>query len=191
MRVIAVAVVLLMLPNDRGAGGVGVAWAEDAALETNARIRVTELAGRRLVGRLAAASDTSLTVALRDKTVVVPREALTKLEVCRRPSRKTRGAGIGLLVGAASGALLGYSEGRRGYALPLCSFLPPCDSVGHEFDHRAEDAVSYGLVLGALGAGIGAAVAPGDWWETVGVGGIGVRVSPAPRGAGLTLALSF
>lgn len=185
MRVIAVAVVLLLWPNDR------LARAEDAPLQTNARVRVTELAGRRLVGRLVAAGDTSVTVALRDKTVVVPHEALTKLEVSRRPSRKAWGAGIGLLVGAASGALIGYAEGRKGYAPPSCVPLLPCDDVGQDYDHRADDAISYALVFGALGAGIGGAAAPGDRWETVGVGRIGVRVLPARHGAGLTLALSF
>ena len=155
------------------------------------RVTAPAFVDRRLVGRLVAANDGSLTVALDNKTVVVPRQALTRLEVSRRPGRKARGAGIGFLVGAASGALLGYSEGRRGYALPVCSFLPPCDSFGHEYDYRANDAISYGLLLGALGAGFGAAVAPGERWEAVGTDRVRVHVSPARRGAGLMVALSF
>lgn len=191
MRMIAVAVALLMLPNDWAAGGTGLAWAEDAALEPNARVRVTELAGRRLVGRLVDANEGSLTVAVPNKTVVVPRQALAKLEVSRRPSRKGRGAMIGLLVGAASGAIVGYTSESEGYTQPFCSFLPPCESGGEHFDHRPSGAIAYGALFGALGAGIGAAAAPGERWETVGAGRLRAQVSPARGGAGLTLALSF
>ncbi len=185
MRVIAIAVMLLMVPNDR----MGSAWAGDAALEPGGRVRVTTLAGQRVVGRLVAASDTALTVALFDKTLNFPRETLTEVQVSRRPGRKRRGAAIGFLVGAASGALLGHAEDRRGY-VPSYGLLGSYEP-GHEYDHRTADAVSYGLLLGAVVGGLGAAAAPGEQWETVGMGRLQARIQPAPRGAGLTLALSF
>jgi len=47
------------------------------------------------------------------------------------------------------------------------------------------------LLGAALGTTAGAASAPGERWETVGAGRVRATVSPARRGAGLTLALSF
>ena len=186
MRVILAVVALLLSPNDRAASGMGgLAWAEDAALVTNARVRVTApaIADRRLVGRLVAANESSLTLAVGRKTVIVPRQALTRLEVSRRPSRKGGWAGIGLVVGGASGAILGYGAVARGPAV-LCSL--PC--------HRdaPENFLVGGALLGAaLGTALGAASAPGERWETVGTGRVHARITPVRRGAGVMVTLSF
>jgi hypothetical protein len=77
------------------------------------RLRVT--GDHRLVGRLVAQDDQSLTLQVReDKApVVVPRTTVTRVEESLRPGRKGRGALIGAAVGAGAAAVLGVTTGVR------------------------------------------------------------------------------
>jgi hypothetical protein len=159
------------------------AFAQDP--EVGTRLRVTRANGKSITGQLAALDEQNFT--LRDasgdsKQVVVSREDIQRIEISRAPSRKGHGAIIGLLSGAVSGALLGLGAGQD-----HCS---NAEFVCFGID-RGTAAAGFGVLLGALGAGIGAAAAPGEKWETVGSAHVNVSVLPVHRGARIAVAVRF
>ncbi len=113
--------------------------------------------------------DASLTVVRpgEDGARVVARRDVKELEQSVRPSRKGKGAliglGIGFGVGFAAAAALGN-----------------CSEVAGVVDHCVNFAWSslYGAVAGGAGAGIGALAAPGERWAEVSLRG----GSAGPRG---------
>lgn len=147
-------------------------------LAIGARFRVTT--DHRLVGRLVAQDDQSLTLQVReDKApVVVPRTTVTRVEESLRPSRKGRGAWIGAAVGAGSAVMLGVLGGD--------------DCSGNNwicFSHTDVALVSAVLFV-PLGALIGALAAPGEHWGPVPSGHrVGASLAPV-RGRGVAASIS-
>lgn len=153
-------------------------------LSVGTRLRVTRANGESIAGQLAALDEGYFTLEQRDasgkvKQVVVSREKVERIEISRAPSRKWRGAGIGFLVGAASGAAVGYAAGSDcGNGQFLCFSRGPLAGV-------------LGVFFGGLGAGIGAVAAHGEKWETIGPAHLSVSVIPVRRGAGIGVAARF
>jgi hypothetical protein len=91
-------------------------------------------------------------------------------------SHTRRGMGIGFLVGAGSGVLLGLASGDYAYAT------------------TGQLAVTGGLVFGVLGAAIGAMVGsvPTDSWVDVPARRVNVGLFPTRSGgAGMAVTVSF
>jgi hypothetical protein len=138
----------------------GRVLAEDALLPdvgNRVRVHATGAESGPLVGTLTAVDDNSLTVKAQDRFVpaVVPRRDVSRLERSMRPSRKGKGAliglGAGFVLGFAGTAILGNS------------------SESGAIDHCVDVSWGsvYGAAVGAFGAGIGALVAPGERWNEV------------------------
>ncbi|HWE42872.1 MAG TPA: hypothetical protein VG432_10220 [Gemmatimonadaceae bacterium] len=131
-----------------------------AGIDVGKRVRVTTpgVPGRdRYAGRVVAVGSDSLTLH-RDGAPgprAIPFTSITKVEVSRgRRPNGWRGAGLGLVGGAAAGTVVGlitYKKQRGD-----CYFLAPCTP-----DYRPREGVSPGggAVLGATGGLIVGAIA--------------------------------
>ncbi len=137
---------------------------------------------RRFEGRLLSADEETLRVEIRghEDLAVVPRSAVQRLEISRAPSKRSKGALIGFLVGATVVAVpflaIGLSESGCGLSC-YGSVLLGSTIVG-----------------GLPSALTGAALAPGERWEDVAVDEPPVRVGigPAPGGGvGIAVQWSF
>jgi len=141
------------------AGSAGLARAEEPPFPgVGSRVRVHSLALKSvpLVGTLTAVDQESLTVGPEDgrEPSVVGRAEISRLERSVRQSRKRKGAVIGLG--------LGFAVGLAGTFILCESFGTSCPT-GEGFVYGT----IYGAAVGALGAGVGAVVAPGEQWDDV------------------------
>ena len=144
---------LLVLLLAGGAGG-GMAQEPDQPAP-GSRVRLTVEAGPRpLVGTLTEWTGTSLILNLSDGPASYPRARIVRLEKQIRPSRRGRGAlrGAQVLGGTMLGIVVFYCRGG---------------------DFQAGWVVREIAAAAALGAGLGAALAPGARWQDV----------PLPQGA--------
>ncbi len=102
-----------------------------------ALVRIYDAAGRELAGRLKGVSAQEIEIETPSGRLTVPRESVERVERLQ-PGSRARGAKVGLLIGAAGGALVGATLVRS-------------------------NQLAWGALLaggwGALGAGIGAAAA--------------------------------
>jgi hypothetical protein len=139
-----------------------------------------------LVGRIEAMRDDVLVIALKGRAtpLSLPRSAIVRLEVSQ--GRQTggagflRGAGLGLFLGAAGGALFGIAANSSGDGL---------------FNYSTGDTAALGAIYGgALGVLIGGSLGiafPGERWSAVPLKRTHVHVMPAARGLGVRVAVSF
>ena len=106
--------------------------------------------------------------------IVVPRQAITHLDVRRRQSWKVRGLLIGALAGGVVGGVIGASQETES------SFLHGVPTAG-------------GAILGTLsGALLGVLVAPGAKWERdVSLEHVHISVGPARGGLGFSVLVAF
>ena len=158
------------------------------------RVRATT-ASTRIVGRLVSQDENTLRIEMKPgQEASIQRRELTGLEQSRRPSLRKRGAFLGFLVGTASAFILAAASSSESQ-----STNPACDPSNPSFfclDPLAnDDSIEVGgaLVLGGLGALLGAAVAPGERWTPV-VAGRPVRLTVAPvrgRGVAFRVAIGF
>jgi hypothetical protein len=106
----------------------------------------------------------------------LPVSQIDRLDVSRdRHRRPWKGLGVGVLAGAVSGAVIGYSEGET-------------DDLF--FSSPGEKAAALGVLVGVVGGVVGliAGISTfSDRWERVPLGGPRIDVSAAPRGRGLAL----
>ncbi len=139
------------------------------------RLRLTT--DHRLVGRLVAQDDQSLTLQVREDRapVVVPRTRVTRVEESLRPGRKGHGALMGAAVGAGAAAILGVAAGE--------------DCSGDKWLCFSGSAILFA----PLGALIGGLAAPGERWGLVSSGHqIGVSMVPIRgRGIGASISVNF
>jgi hypothetical protein len=153
---------------------------EPAPLALGSRLRVTT--DERLVGRLVAQDEQSLTLQVRPgkDPVVVPQARIVTVERSLRLSQKSTGAAIGALVGALSAVVFGLVVGE--------------DCSGRHVDTlcfpRGGVALASSVVLVPVGTLIGAVAAPGERWELVSGYRVGVRVTPM-RGGGIAASASL
>lgn len=169
----------------------------DGDLAPGARVRVTmsaaanqEAGGRahekRIQGKLLALDETTMTVETEGQSppMVVPRPAIKKFEVSTRPSRKGRAALIGFGVGALIGGVLGYSTAEDCSQEEFLCIFPKEDRPGLTLGGAA--------LVGALGAGLGALLGPGERWQERPAAQLRLTVAPTRgRGAAISLALRF
>src|SRR5438132_779879 len=138
-------------------GATPVVAGEPSPPALDSRIRVTApgVLGKRVVGRLMAFDADSLKLQPEGarETLEVPRAAITRLEVSRRPARRGHGAVMGLLGGLGAAAVIGVMAGHS--CAPgawLC------------FD-RSDTAAMAAVLTVPLGVLVGIGAAPGERWE--------------------------
>jgi len=118
---------------------------------------------RRVKGTILNLSDTTITISTSGDVILdLRRPDVERLEVRLRPSRRGRGALIGLGIGAASGLLIGFAAGD--------------DPPGLFSFSAQEKAVGLAVLLAPIGALVGLVAAPGAQWVTVPPEG-GIHVS--------------
>lgn len=125
-------------------------------------------------------SDTLVFQRAGSQAVVIPASALTRLELSTGRHRPIlKGMGIGFLVGAATGVILGFASG---------------DSENGWWDWTAEQKAGIGgSVLGTVGALAGAVIGATrvtETWTRVSLGSAATGVGPSPNGRGVGLAIS-
>jgi len=154
-------------------GSVRPAHAGEAGFPAiGSRVRVHFQATKR-VGLLAALDEKTLTVASEGggESNVVARADVSRLEWSVKPSRKKKGAVIGLAAGFGAGL-----AGTFALCNAFGTYCPADEGLGF--------GLLYGAGLGAFGATVGALVAPGERWAEVPMGALGAvggwRQSPAP-----------
>jgi hypothetical protein len=171
---------------------VRISMSRAVTFEADGRPARVAKSGATLEGRLQGLDDKSLTIlSSRERVashpIIVPRVAISALDVRRRASWKGAGFLIGCVVGGAAGLATAAS----------IDLAPVAHSIGYR--ERCEWCVL--TILGFAGGGIlGAIVAPGAQWQEnvalnrvrLGTGrSVPVRMSLAPvRGGGAALSLS-
>jgi RNase P/RNase MRP subunit p29 len=135
---------------------------------------------RRLVGNLVRFDERTLE--LRDESdriLSVPRSAVVRLERSQVRGNRGKWAGIGFLVGAVGGAVVGYNWGKEcGYYEFVC------------FD-RSQTVPITSFFVGAVGAGVGAVLGHGERWDEVSTRRTSVSVTPMTNGIGARLLVRF
>jgi hypothetical protein len=145
---------------------------------TRVRISAPTVAKKHFVGTITAWDPENLTMTSDKGPIVLPRGAVSRLELSRGRKSRGRKALLGAGIGAAAGALVGFAHGSD----------PPGSSI------VAFDAGTYALTFGALGAAagalIGVAITPGERWEELPPTRFRVSVGPV-RGHGLGVSLTM
>ena len=135
-------------------------------LDSGSRVRVVAvgIGERARTGTLVSTSPDTLVVnEPRNAAFTVAATDVVKLDVSRgKRTHRAKGALIGLLAGAAGGALLGTAT----YSPPKCTTGDWCFDFGQEFAASA-GALLGGIVGTLVGYSIGAS--PRDIWEPVSV----------------------
>ena len=110
--------------------------------------------GPRIVGTVTVADQTSIGIRREDGvTVMLPKDAIDTIEIPSEPSKRKQGALWGLAVGAGLGIAT---------ATAFCRQECGCDTTAWVINTTVS-----GLVLGGIGAAIGALSAPGERWYPV------------------------
>jgi hypothetical protein len=161
----------------------------DDVVTRGARIRVTSPTrdARPVIGTLVNLERDTLTmIAMSDShAVALPVASVRALEISRgRVTHLDRDAGIGFLVGAGAGALIGAAE------------YTPRRPQGFEivlFDSRGTHAAAGAVVGGLVGLGLGLAVGSHGSERWVGVDPASVRITwlPVSRGAAFSASVRF
>jgi hypothetical protein len=163
------------------------------------RVRVTApaLSGKGLVGTLLAMDETTLTLQpQKGKDVLeVPRNAITRIELSHRPSRRGKGAGIGALVGLGAAVIIGVATGDD------CGSLPqPAPGLWGFSDRlrrnlcmgKGETAALTAILTVPTGALIGMGAAGGERWVRTTPDRLRVAVTPTHAGGiGATVSVRF
>jgi hypothetical protein len=160
-------------------------------------VRVTTSKGR-FVGRLVELKGETIVLARqkegRTETLDIYGPDVSRFEVSHQPSRKGKGARIGMLAGLGAAIAVGVFGGESCASDPgpadWSNFSRKLDSslcIGH-----GEAALLSGILTVPLGALVGAAVMPGEKWRPAPVGGLAVRpVAARGGGLGVQVAISF
>ena len=165
------ALVVLLVPAVRGEDGLVV--------EKGSRVRAHVVNGplgerakgsETITGRLLGISETTITINEGGERapLVLPRQRVTKLELSLRRSRRGNGALIGFGAGVAAAVLVGLASGSDENCSGVC------------FD-AGQIAAMYSLLWGPAGAAIGAALAPGERWQTIAPDRIRPGLAGVPR----------
>jgi hypothetical protein len=156
-----------------------------AQAEPARRVRVRTAGERPIMGTLQAMNETAITVKPDGAAglVTLDRARITRIEVSRGGTRRSTGAANGLVAGGLVGAFLGL--------LVPNDYCPACfRSYNFRPTPQWKLVVVTAGILGALGAGIGAMVPPGEKWEAVSLDRLHVSVAP-DAGRGVRMVVSF
>lgn len=170
-----------------------VAFAADATetenppLEPGAHVRATVIDStggtaetRDVSGTLVNLDESTITMmeGKSDSSSIILRDDIADLEVRVQQGRKLMGTAIGLLVGGAFGALIGYSDGD--------------DPPGMMSMDAGAKAATGAVFFGSIGALIGALASPGEKWQDIPSDTIQLGVMRGARGEnGFVIALRF
>jgi len=161
MRRILSAVLLVVASGAAHAQATG---STPSPLQPGTRIRTSVAGVGTVTGRVVGVTGDTLRVA-RDgtaDTMSVARSSLTWLDVSTsQHKRRWVGAGVGFLAGAALGGIIGAAT----YQEPTCA----PDAWFCDFGGRGMEAAGDGILLGSVGAIVGAIVGAGraDTWQPV------------------------
>ena len=156
-------------------------------LEVGSRVRLVAAAvsPQPLIGTIVRLDATTLELQTADRKqpTLVPRDALTKIEISLGRRSRTRGVLVGALVGAAIGVIAVLATPEE-----PCqpSDILGCPAFGIS---QGEGAVYIGGVGAVSGALIGSLIPPGERWKAA-TAGPRVSVGPAHKG-GVQISLSF
>jgi hypothetical protein len=156
-------------------------------LASGARVRVTAPAAGRIVGTLLRATADSIRIELANgSSVAFPADGISQLELSTGVQRRGwKGAGIGLLAGAGTGAVIGLATYRRTECDEpvletfVCSFV----------DRTSRDVtvIADAAMVGTLGAIVGALIghAARESWVRVPLlqGGVRIGLATSMRAA--------
>ena len=171
VRTIILAVALLV-GDAAAAQDVPPATPPPAAPPLGARLRVTT-ASATLTGSLVRLTDDSLLLRGRDaRALGVARADVIRLQISERARSRKKA----VLIGLASGAVLGAVGGRAAVHGREC--LPDLAGVIHCSDERGAGTAVGAIVGGLVGSGVGFAVGGRERWRPLGQGTSPVEVRP-------------
>jgi hypothetical protein len=145
-----------------GLAGVPEAVAQQTTIPDNTRLRLTltqqaNAPPRHVIGWFESLDRSGITLRdRRGRVSTTQRTKVNRIERSQGRHSRWRRTGFGFLIGATSGALVGALSGddcsRAGGS------FAPCFSAG-------TTAGLLGVFFGGIGAGVGAALPPGERWE--------------------------
>jgi RNase P/RNase MRP subunit p29 len=176
-----------------------VVHAEDEPSQTligqRVRILMAKPSGKteRIVGNVVAEDEQTLKLdrpGSKDPPVTIDRSTLTRVDRSVARGRKGTGAALGFLIGAVGGAAIGYAEADQENKTGVCNHYEFLGCVSGP--SRGGTAALFGVMFGLIGAGVGAAVSPGERWQRVPEEGLHFSLGPAAGGGiGARVSLSF
>ena len=177
-----------------------VAHAQEAPPQTligqRVRILMAKPSGKteRLVGNVVAEDERTLKLerpGSESPPVIVQRSSLKSVERSVAKSRKGHGAVLGLVIGGMTGAAVGFAAGDNSQGSRFCTF-DGCATLGPFGPSKPESALLLGALFGLVGAGVGAAVSPGERWQRAPEEGLHFSLGPAAGGGiGARVSWSF
>ena len=176
-----------------------VAHAQEAPPQTligqRVRILMAKPSGKteRLVGNVVAEDELTLRIerpGSKHPPVTVERSTLTTVDRSVARSRRGTGAAAGFLMGGVAGAAIGYTEADHANKTRVCNHYEFLGCVSGP--SRGGTAALYGVTFALIGAGVGAAVSPGERWQRVREEGLHFSLGPAAGGGiGARVSWSF
>jgi hypothetical protein len=162
--------------------------------------------GQRVRVKTAKAKLTGSLVELRADTLVlerqrgqdaerleVPRAQILSVERSAKPSRKGRGAMIGVIVGVGAAVAIGIAEGEDCHSVPgpatLDNFVEKLNS--ELCMNQTETGLLSAVLTVPLGALLGHSIAPGERWEPVARAQLSVQPLVLRSGGGVRGAIRF
>ena len=158
-------------------------WAQDpvvARVGSTVRVTAPSVHPQPMVGILDGANDSHLRLATGAGPIVIPRNAVERLQWSRglhKPVLKR--AAVGAVVLGAFGFVFGSAASDPNEKEPLCGSRPRCAAVG------AGAGAVLGLVAGAV------ATPTHDWVDVPGVRRVSVILRPRTGGVTASLAMRF
>ena len=126
-------------------------WSTVKALATGADVRITT-GSRTVRGKVLRTTDESLVLATGKTQEMFPQPEVKRV-LLRGDSHRGRNSLIGLGVGAVTGVIVGGATHQD------------CTSFCFDYGSRGEDMAGAGILLGGIGAAVGALIPSRSWLE--------------------------
>ena len=126
-------------------------WSTVKALATGADVRITT-GSRTVRGKVLRTTDESLVLATGKTQEMFPQNEVKRV-LLRGDSHRGRNSLIGLGVGAATGVIIGGATHQD------------CNSFCFPYGSRGADMAGAGILLGGIGAAVGALIPSRSWLE--------------------------
>ncbi len=126
-------------------------WSTVKALATGAEVRITT-SSRTVRGRVLRTTDDSLVLATGKSQEMFPQQDVTRVSL-KGDSHRGRNSLIGLGAGAVTGVIIGAATHQD------------CNSFCFPYGSRGADMAGAGILLGGIGAAVGALIPTRSWLE--------------------------